>query len=262
MRAIIFIIILILMGLIEGAWKARPWHDSRSKRWVFHFSLSVFNTLFTRLLVVGPLYLWLNFVLEKQWGLAQVLGLNGPLEIVLTIIVLDFFDYWWHLWNHSVPFLWRFHKAHHSDTHVDVTTALRFHPGELILSCLMKSIWILVWGPSVMGFILFEACITAYAQFHHSNIDFSDRWESLLRWVHMTPRLHASHHTVTTRTRNANYSTIFLLWDRLFGTFQEVDRQELKKLGLPEGRDHDLDFILFMKMPFKGLFKTKTKGIQ
>ena len=133
---------------------------------------------------------------------------------------------------------------------MDVTTSLRFHPGELFLSYGMKAVWILIWGPSLAGFMIFEAGITAYSQFHHSNIDFSDKWEKRLRWLHMTPRLHASHHTVSIRTRDANYSTIFLAWDRLCGTLKEPDDEEMKHLGLSEGRKTDLSPLAFMKAPF------------
>lgn len=114
----------------------------------------------------------------------------------------------------------------------------------------MKAIWILILGPSLAGFMIFEAGITAYSQFHHSNIDFPDKWEKRLRWLHMTPRLHASHHTVSSRTRSANYSTVFLAWDRIFGTLKEPDFGEMKLLGLAEGRKTDLSPLAFMKAPF------------
>jgi len=150
-----------------------------------------------------------------------------------------------------IPFLWRFHRVHHMDTHVDVTTSLRFHPIELTISYMVKAVWILIWGPSVLAYVVFEAGITAYAQFHHSAIDFPDRIERLIRWVHMTPRLHAGHHTVSLRTRDANYSTIFLIWDRLFRTLREPNRSELKKLGLPLGRETYMSFVELIKTPFK-----------
>jgi sterol desaturase/sphingolipid hydroxylase (fatty acid hydroxylase superfamily) len=107
-----------------------------------------------------------------------------------------------------------------------------------------------LWGPSLSAFMIFEAGITAYSQFHHSDIDFPDAVEEKLRWIHMTPRVHASHHTVSLRTRDANYSTIFSLWDRVFGTFQEPDSQEIKQLGLPEGREDVLSYKKMFGIPF------------
>jgi len=251
LRLPLFLGLFVILFLTEGVVRARPWHHARGKRLGFHVCVSVCNTVVTRLVVTAPFAALLLWVESHHWGARSLLGLVGWQEIVATLIVCDFFDYWWHRFSHEWPFLWRFHRIHHLDTHVDVTTSLRFHPGELFLSYMAKSFWVLVWGPTLIGFVIFEAAITAYSQFHHSNIDFPDRVEKVLRWVHMTPRLHAGHHTVTVRTRNANYTTIFLIWDRLFGTLQEVDREELKTLGLPEARDKDLAFGYLLKAPFK-----------
>lgn len=249
-RLALFFLILGLMFLAESARPARVWSLSRIKRWIFHFGVSVFNTLLTRLAAGAPLLFLINFMEAKQWGLSHVLGLHGFAEVITTVVLFDLFDYGWHRLNHRIPFFWRFHKAHHADIEVDVTTSLRFHPGELLLSYAAKALWVLFWGPSLAAFILFEAAITAYSQFHHSNIDFPDAIEKKLRWLHMTPRLHASHHTVTLRTRDANFSTIFLIWDKLFGTFQEADYGEMRQLGLTEGRDTPLSAKAFLLAPF------------
>lgn len=249
-RLTLFALVLALMGILETVWAVREWKTARWKRWVFHGALTVFNTVLTRLAALGPLLIWLEYVRNQGWGLSQKFGLTGMAEVITTFILFDLFDYWWHRWNHTVPFLWRFHKPHHIDTHVDVTTSLRFHPGELFLSYGMKAIWILIWGPSLAGFMIFEAGITAYSQFHHSNIDLPDTWEKGLRWIHMTPRLHAGHHTVSLRTRSANYSTIFLIWDRIFGTLKEPDSVEMRELGLLEGRKTYLSPLDFIKAPF------------
>jgi len=249
-RLILFVLVLTAMAICETLGAAREWKTARWKRWVFHGGLTVFNTIITRAIVLGPVLLWLEHVRSEGWGLSQVFGLTGIAEIAVTFVLFDLLNYWWHRWNHMVPFLWRFHKAHHIDTHVDVTTSLRFHPGELFISYAVKAIWIIIWGPSLVGFLVFEAGITAYAQFHHSNIDLPDFWEKKIRWLHMTPRLHTGHHTVSLRTRDANYSTIFLLWDRIFGTLKEPDREEMKFLGISEGQKNDLSALAFMKAPF------------
>jgi sterol desaturase/sphingolipid hydroxylase (fatty acid hydroxylase superfamily) len=212
--------------------------------------MAVWNTIFVRILVAAPLVLWADFLRDNNLSLSSHLGLSGWQEILASLVVLDLFDYWWHRFNHTVPFLWRFHRVHHLDTHVDVTTSLRFHIGELLLSGVAKALWILMWGPSALAFAIFETAITAYSQFHHSNIDFPDRVERLVRWIHMTPRLHAGHHTVSLRTRDANFSTIFLVWDRLFKTLREPETSEMKLLGLPEGREGYLSFWRMLKAPF------------
>jgi len=183
-----------------------------------------------------------------------MLSLTPISAILLTIITLDLFDYWWHRFNHRIHLLWRFHKVHHVDTHVDVTTSLRFHPGELMLSAAVKATWILLLGPSLWAFALFETSITLAAQFHHSNIDLPDPSESLIRKVFVTPRYHAAHHTVSQRTGNANFSTIFIFWDKLFNTYRLPDYEEMKYLGLKKGRDTYLSFTKTLIAPFSRIY--------
>jgi len=249
LRLSLFVGILTVMFLWETWRPKRQWLEPRSRRWSYHVSVSILNTLLTRALFLVPILWWIEIVRTNHWGMAAFLSLTGVWEIILTVIVFDLFDYWWHRMNHRIPFLWRFHKYHHYDTQVDASTALRFQPGELFLSYLFKAVWILVWGPSLTAFVIFEVLITFYAIFHHSNIDFRDSFENILRLVHMTPRIHASHHTVTLRTRNANYSTIFLIWDRIFGTFRQPDFQEMKDIGIDEGKESHLTWAAYVKAP-------------
>ncbi len=251
LRLVLFFFMLGLLFFVETIRPVRSWLAPRIKRWMFHLGITVFNTLLTRLLTAAPLLMLINILQARKWGFSHVFGLYGTAEIFSTMVLFDLFDYWWHRLNHHIFFLWRFHRVHHTDTQVDVTTALRFHPGELLLSYAVKTFWILFWGPSLAGFILFETAITTYAQFHHSNIDFPDAFEKKLRWIHMTPRLHASHHTVSLRSRDANFSTIFLIWDKIFGTFREPDFEEMKELGLPEGRETYLSPFEFLITPFR-----------
>ena len=240
-----------LFFLIETLFTARSWHIRRGKRARVHASMAVFNTVFMRLVVIAPFLLWVDFVGQQGWGLAPMLGYVGVAEIIATIIVFDFFDYVWHRLNHRIPLLWRFHKVHHVDTHVDVTTALRFHPGELTISTFAKALWILMWGPSLWAFAAFEISVSLASQFHHSNIDFPDRVERWLRLVVVTPRYHTSHHTVARRTGDANFSTILIIWDHIFGSYQEPDDQEMQYLGLPEGRESTMSFFTWLAQPFR-----------
>ncbi|MFT7638276.1 MAG: sterol desaturase/sphingolipid hydroxylase (fatty acid hydroxylase superfamily), partial [Candidatus Omnitrophota bacterium] len=162
LRLILFFGTLAAMFCIE-TWKPRRvWQTPRLRRFSFHMTTSIVNTVITRAVCMAPFLALLWWSNENAWGLAHWLKLDGIVEIIATIIVLDLFDYWWHRFNHHVPFLWRFHRYHHMDTHVDVTTALRFHPGELVLSFIAKAIWVLIWGPSIFAFALFETLITVY----------------------------------------------------------------------------------------------------
>lgn len=255
LNPIVSITVLILMMSFETFRPSRPWTVPRKKRLLFHASLSIFNGALLFFLTTAPLLFWTDLVHSKGWGLVHLLGLKGPLEIFISIVVLDMFDYWWHRLNHEISFLWRFHKVHHSDTHVDTTTALRFHPGELLISSLIvKTTWLLIWGPSLLAFALFEACVTIASEFHHSNIDLNDKIETPLRKIIVTPRFHASHHTQSKRTLDANYSAIFIFWDKIFGTYREPDYKEMETMGFAKGRDKELSFTTAMKAPFSSVY--------
>ena len=254
-RLLIFIGGLTFFLLIETLVPARAWVGSRMKRAFFHAAVATFNTVLVRVLIYVPFLLWVVYVEQQGWGISRWLGLDGWLEIILSLIMLDMFDYFWHRANHQVPFLWRFHKAHHADTEMDVTTALRFHPGELMLSSLAKALWVLVWGPTAIAWFVFEGMISFCAQFHHSNIDFPDKVERYLSKVIVTPRFHTSHHVVDRAYGDANFSTIFSFWDPLFGSYNMAPRDANGQLpddsiGLAEERDKAFSFLAWFSEPF------------
>ena len=247
--------LLFFLG-IETLAPKRSWSESRLKRFLFHIGIAALNTVLIRLLIYVPLLLWIVFVEQQGWGISRWLGLTGWLELAMSLVVLDLFDYFWHRANHRVTFLWRFHKAHHADTAMDVTTALRFHPGELIISALAKALWIAIWGPTAIAWFLFEAMVSLCAQFHHSNIDFPDRIERVISAIIVTPRFHASHHAVDRRYGDSNFSTIFSLWDNLFNSYQRPENDDSANrtenaLGLPEARDQAFLPGAWLAEPFK-----------
>jgi sterol desaturase/sphingolipid hydroxylase (fatty acid hydroxylase superfamily) len=238
-RLVVFVFGLLLFLGIERIRPNRVASTGLFRRLCFHSLIATFNTTFMRVLIYVPFLGWLVYVEQMGWGLSRWLGLNGWIEFLFSIIVLDAFDYVWHRANHHFSFLWRFHKVHHSDVDIDVTTAMRFHPGELLLSTLAKAVWVLLWGPSTIAWFLFEALVSFCAQGHHSNIDLSDKAESFVSRFVVTPRYHATHHLVPRVYGDANFSTIFSIWDLLFGSLAEPMNQEKMKgfeLGLPQNR--------------------------
>ena len=254
-RLVIFLGGFLFFILIESIFPARAWHGTRVKRLFFHAAVAALNTLLVRLFIYVPFLLWIVYVEQQGWGISRWLGLSGWSEIILSLVMLDAFDYFWHRANHRIPLLWRFHKAHHADTEMDVTTALRFHPGELLLSSLAKAAWVLVWGPAAIAWFVFEGLISLCAQFHHSNIDFPDRIERFLSRIIVTPRFHTSHHAVDRQYGDANFSTIFSFWDPLFGSYSQMPRRPDGQLaenaiGLPEARDLSLSFRAWLTEPF------------
>lgn len=253
-RLLVFSLGLISLALLERLVAYRTPTTSTARRITLHVAVAIVNTTLTRMLVYVPLLIWIVYVEQMGWGIARWLGLDGWPEFLLSILVLDAFDYLWHRANHRIPFLWRFHKAHHSDNDLDVFTALRFHPGELIISAGVKASWVVVWGPSAIAWFLFEAMVSFCAQMHHSNIDLPDQVERSLARILVTPRFHAAHHLVERDYGDCNFSTIFSFWDHFFGTLAPwLSHADLKArpMGLPEGRAETLSFSQLLLEPVK-----------
>ncbi|MBR9812910.1 sterol desaturase family protein [bacterium] len=255
-KLVVFIGGFALLFGLETLFSKRGYLRPRWKRLGFHAGIALFNMVTIRVLAYVPLLMWIVYVEQQGWGLRRVFGLVGWAEIIVSIIVLDAFDYFWHRANHRVRFLWRFHKAHHSDNEMDVTTSLRFHPGELLISAFVKAGWILVWGPTAVAWFLFEALVSLCAQFHHANIDFPDRVERVLSAVIVTPRYHAAHHAVDRRWGDRNFSTIFSVWDRLFRSYaRPADGGETTNgkhaIGLPDARERDFSPVAVLTDPLR-----------
>ncbi|RMD87628.1 MAG: sterol desaturase family protein [Candidatus Dadabacteria bacterium] len=250
-KLLVFLVGFALLFAVETVFTSRQLHSKRGKRFLFHSFLAVVNTAMLRTVALTPLYLLILYCEERGIGISRIFGLTGIWEIAATVVVLDFFDYVWHRLNHTVRLLWRFHAMHHSDNDVDVTTSLRFHPGELLMSAVMKAIWILIWGPSLWGFAVFEIGISLASQFHHSNIDLPDLIERVLRKIIVTPRFHATHHTVNKATSDNNFSTIFIWWDKLCGSYVCPDGVPLDNLGIPEVRDKFLSPQAQLTLPLR-----------
>lgn len=255
-RLAVFIGGFMLFLFLESLFPARASGASRWPRLGFNVGVSVLNTVLVRVFIYVPMLLWTVHVEEEGWGISRWLGLEGWTEIIVSLVVLDFFDYLWHRGNHRIRFLWRFHKGHHADTGMDVGTALRFHPGELMLSGVAKALWVVAWGPTPVAWFLFEAMVSLCAQFHHTNIDFPDRLERWLSAVVVTPRFHAAHHAVDRRFGDANFSTILSVWDRLFGSHAHPGTRaapawQAGGLGLPEQRELAFSIRAWIEEPFR-----------
>jgi len=194
------------------------------------------------------------------WAGREGLGLLNqvtlPLWAVIAISVfgLDLVSYFWHRANHRVPLLWRFHQAHHSDSQYTVTTALRFHPGELLLALPVRLFAVVVLGVPVIGIIVFEV-VFAFANFwEHENIGLRLRLEQALGNVIITPALHRRHHSVQARLLDSNYGTIFSLWDRLLGSFGDSRSSVSIETGLP-GLPASLGTLGVLALPARGRFQ-------
>jgi len=175
--------------------------------------------------VVAPLSLTVH---RNRWGLLKLVRLPAPLDILLSLVLLDYTLYLWHYLNHRVPFLWRFHKAHHVDLDMDASTALRFHAGELLLSVPWRVAQVRLLGISPLGLAAWQTVTLMAIMFHHANLRLPYALERRLCRLLVTPRMHGIHHSVVQQETNSNCSTIFSWPDYLHGTLRlNVPQQEI-----------------------------------
>ncbi len=145
--------------------------------------------------------------------------------LVVTVVVMDFCIYWQHRLFHMIPILWRFHKVHHADREVDVTTGVRFHPLEMLMSAFIKASIILMLGAPLWTVIIFETLLNVSALFTHANIRINTKCDRILRWLIVTPDMHRIHHSVIPVETNSNYGFFLSIWDRVFGSYtQDPDK--------------------------------------
>jgi sterol desaturase/sphingolipid hydroxylase (fatty acid hydroxylase superfamily) len=186
----------------------------------------------------------------EQTGLGLFNVMQAPLwvRVVATIVALDFVSYGWHRANHVIPALWRFHAVHHSDSSFTVSTALRFHPGELLLSLPLRLAAVIAVGASPVAVVAFEAVFALSNYVEHGDIDLPVWLERPLGRVLVTPALHRLHHARKPSDREHNYGTIFVTWDRLLGTHGTSDSTVRVEVGLP-GLDDSLDLRRTLGLP-------------
>ena len=159
--------------------------------------------------------------------------LSTAARILLGFVLLDVWTYWWHRGNHRWPLLWRFHRMHHSDLTLDVTSAVRFHSGELLLSAGLRLLLIPLFGLPLAALVLYDGVVVAATQFHHANIELGNRVDKVVRSLVVSPNMHKLHHSQLRIETDSNYATVFSCWDRLFGTYcQREDYREIQ-FGLP-----------------------------
>jgi sterol desaturase/sphingolipid hydroxylase (fatty acid hydroxylase superfamily) len=160
--------------------------------------------------------------------------------------------YWWHRANHELPFLWRFHRMHHSEPDLDVTTAMRFHTGEIAISSGLRCGVLVLLGMSWPMLLLYEVCMLPIIQFHHSNVRIPYGLDRALRAVIVSPNMHRVHHSVIHREHNGNYASIFSFWDRAFGSYRWRPDPEDLDIGLREWREPSwLTFWGMLKTPVR-----------
>jgi sterol desaturase/sphingolipid hydroxylase (fatty acid hydroxylase superfamily) len=234
-----FLGLLLLMALWEALTPRRPQTISRLLRWPNNLGLVLLDTLVVRLLFplagVGMAFL----AQTEGWGLFNAVPMPAWLAAPVAVIVLDLTIYGQHVSFHVVPILWRLYRMHHADLEFDVTTGLRFHPGEILLSMAIKLAAVAALGAPPLAVLVFEVMLNATSMFNHGNVHLPLLLDRVLRLVVVTPDMHRIHHSIGRRETDSNFGFNLPWWDRLFGTYRA--QPALGHVGMTLGIDRFRD---------------------
>jgi sterol desaturase/sphingolipid hydroxylase (fatty acid hydroxylase superfamily) len=258
LRLIAFAAIFTAMAIYE-LWSPRLERAEmtgalKTQRWFANLSMVLISSVALRILfpaaAVGTA-LWAE---AKGFGLFPAFGTAPVLAGIIGFVLLDFAVWLEHLASHKVPLFWRIHRMHHADNGFDVTTALRFHPIEIVLSMAWKAAVIVALGIPAMALLIFEVVLNGMSMFNHANINLPRPLDSMLRTILVTPDMHRVHHSVIRSETNSNYGFNFSIWDRIFSTYngQPQAGHEQMEIGLPAWRGAGSSRLLWMlALPFR-----------
>ncbi|TFH87445.1 sterol desaturase family protein [Billgrantia azerbaijanica] len=248
-RGSAFVFILLAMALGEVVARRRPQRIHRRQRWPSNLAIVVLDTLAVRLFfplaAVGAALI----AAEQGWGLFNLVSVPIWLAVVISVVMLDVAIYFQHRLFHAVPWLWRLHRMHHADLEFDVTTGLRFHPLEILISMGIKLAVVTLLGAPALAVLIFEVLLNATSMFNHGNVRLPARLDRWLRLAVVTPDMHRVHHSIVRQETDSNFGFNLPWWDRLFGTYR--DQPAAGHLGMTigieafrESRDLRLDRML------------------
>ncbi len=219
-----FLGVFALMALWEVLAPRRARAHSKGIRWGSNLGLVVLNSVVLRLLFPAAAVGMAAFAAGQGWGVFNYFEAPGWLAVLASVVALDFSIWIQHVMVHAIPALWRIHRVHHADLDFDVTTGLRFHTLEILLSMVIKFAVILLLGPPVLAVVIFEVLLNATSMFNHSNVRIPLGVDRVLRWFVVTPDMHRVHHSVEDDETNSNFGFNLPWWDRLFGTYRDQPR--------------------------------------
>lgn len=226
----------------------------RKPRWPSNLGIVVIDAAVVRVLIPTAAVGVGVIAAQNGWGLFNVVGVPGWIAGVLGFLVLDLVIYGQHVAFHRIPLLWRLHRMHHADLDIDVTTGLRFHPIEIVLSMLIKIAVVLALGIPALAVVAFEVVLNATSMFNHSNIRMSRALDRIVRFLIVTPDMHRVHHSIFARETHSNFGFNLPWWDWLFRTYraQPEAGHEKMTIGLPIFRDRrELRLDRLLTQPFR-----------
>lgn len=254
-RITIFLGILFVMAVWEIAAPRRRVEIPRLVRWSNNLGLVVVDSLLVRI-AFPVVAVGLAVIAEDNgWGFLNQFSIPVWIATILAVLALDLAIYLQHVLFHAVPALWRLHRVHHADLEFDVTTGVRFHPLEILISMGLKLLLIMALGPPAIAVLIFEVLLNGTSLFNHSNAHLPPRLDAMLRLVIVTPDMHRVHHSILPSETNSNFGFNLPWWDRLLGTY--LAQPSAGHVGMTIGiaqfrtrRDLWLDRLLFQ--PFRG----------
>jgi sterol desaturase/sphingolipid hydroxylase (fatty acid hydroxylase superfamily) len=218
-RLVCFVAVLAAMAAWETRAPRRSPAIGRSVRWPNNLGLVALNTALVRVLVPSAA-VGLALVAEAEgWGLLNRVAVPVPARVAVSVILLDLAMYLQHVLFHAAPGLWRLHRMHHADLDVDVTTGVRFHPIEILLSMGIKLAIVAALGPPAVAVLIFDVLLNVTSLFNHGNVRIPTPWDRVLRWFVVTPDMHRVHHSVRAEETNSNFGFTLPWWDRMLGTY-------------------------------------------
>jgi sterol desaturase/sphingolipid hydroxylase (fatty acid hydroxylase superfamily) len=221
-----------VLWLLEGSIPFFQNRQGRLKHALPNLAVAMLNTLLASVLTIGALTILTH--LQLYWQGLKGLGIGEFVESVLLVICYDFWMYIWHRLNHQVTFLWRFHRFHHADALMDVTTGVRFHPVEIMLSEVVRLPVCALLGIGATEILLYNLLSFPIILLHHSNVALPRALENWLAYIIPTPMLHRVHHSIKKEEADTNYGSILSLWDRLFGSLRQPSTGQPLRLGIEE----------------------------
>lgn len=249
-----FASVLIILALAESWWPRRPRKLPRILRWSANFGMLALNTLIIRLILPVSIAGFALYVEQQGYGLLNLVNLPVWLKIIIAVLALDLVIWAQHVAFHRVPWLWRLHRMHHADTEFDLSTGIRFHPIEIILSALIKLAAVAALGAPAMAVIVFEILLNATAMFNHANLAVPQTLDRALRLFVVTPDMHRVHHSIHSDEHDRNFGFNLPWWDYLFRTYKAQPRDGHERMIIGLGRFRDRKEALIDRMltqPFR-----------
>jgi sterol desaturase/sphingolipid hydroxylase (fatty acid hydroxylase superfamily) len=247
--------ILTIMALWEVLAPRRDFNVGRSRRWPNNLGIVVLDTVIVRLAFPVTAIGVAVLAEARGWGLFHIVSVPVWAAVPLGVILLDLAIYLQHRLFHAVPPLWRLHRMHHADLGFDVTTGIRFHPVEILLSMAIKLGVIVALGTPAVAVLIFEVLLNATSMFNHGNVRIPAGLERVLRWMVVTPDMHRVHHSTSAPETNSNFGFNLPWWDRLLGTYRDQPAlgHEAMVIGIDAFRDQrDLRIDRMLLQPLRG----------